>query len=67
MSREMRFKNYIDKKYFLYENANKDFYRSLTSAKRLKDVTALRNKKAQARVEQMHEKSKQQIPGYIRI
>ena len=40
---EMRFKNYIDKKYNLYENADRDFYDSLTRHDKIKELRKLRD------------------------
>ena len=39
---EMRFKDYIDKKYNMYENSDREFYRSLTSSKRLKELATVK-------------------------
>ena len=35
---EMRFKNYLDKKYNTFDNADKMFYDTLTSDQRLKEL-----------------------------
>ena len=35
---EMRFKNYLDKKYNIFDNADKMFYDTLTSDERLKEL-----------------------------
>ena len=37
---EQRFKNYIDKRYGWYENANYTFYETLTAHDKLKDIRA---------------------------
>jgi hypothetical protein len=41
---EMRFKNYIDKKYDMYKDSDRMFYRSLTSDARLKELIDKREK-----------------------
>jgi hypothetical protein len=38
MPHEMKFKNYMDKKYGMYDEADKMFYRSLTNSKRVKEL-----------------------------
>lgn len=42
MPHEMKFKNYIDKKYNMYNNADILFYRSLTKADRVKELAKVR-------------------------
>ena len=37
---EQRFKDYMDKSYGLYDNANRDFYDTLTSQERLRELRA---------------------------
>ena len=58
VSREMRFKDYIDKKYNLYEDCDKLFYRSLSAKDRIKKITETMSVHNDIRIEQMHEACK---------
>ena len=60
----MRFKDYIDKKYHFYDDADKSFYNTLTRKKNLRETEKKLKKLGYGRIEEMHENCKKQIPSY---
>ena len=56
VNQEQRFKNYLDKRYNLYENADKDFYDSIVLQRnKLQDLRKLEHALKQKHMDGTHE------------